>query len=88
MTALLLFIALEVPIVAAVSLLVIHAMLDAHTEVLAAVLARKAKNLTDALEQAEEHSARQPRPGSGRGAGPPGSGTRPSPLAGRCSPVP
>ena len=53
MTALLLFIALEVPIVAAVSLLVIHAMLDAHTEVLAAVLARKAKNLTDALEQAE-----------------------------------
>ena len=66
MTALLLFIALEVPIVAAVSLLVIHAMLDAHTEVLAAVLARKAKNLTDALEQAEARLSEEARY---RGAG-------------------
>ena len=70
MTALLLFIALEVPIVAAISLLVIHQILLTHQEVLAKVIARRASDFAHALEQAEARLSEEARYGVRARSGP------------------
>ena len=54
MTALLLFVALEVPVVAVISVWVIHRMLLSHQTILAAVIGRRASDLAHSLSQAED----------------------------------
>jgi hypothetical protein len=69
-TALLLFIALEIPICTGIILLVVHKTLLVHQEVLAKVIARRASDLTYALAQAEGRVTEAARYGVRAGSGP------------------
>lgn len=64
MTALLLAVLIEIPLVAAGSLIAAHRMLLDHQEVMAAVIARKSRDVRDALAAAEVRISQAARTGT------------------------
>ena len=70
MTILLIVALAEVPVVAAVSLYLVHLLLRGHNEILAAVIGRKAQDLRKALADAEDRVTRAARGGVVSRAGP------------------
>lgn len=70
MTALLLFVALEIPITAAIVLLAVHRMLLSHQTILAAVIGRRASDFAHALSEAEGRVTEAARTGVRARSGP------------------
>jgi hypothetical protein len=69
-TALLIAAMIEIPVAAAVSLFVAHRILQAHHEVMVAVIGRKARDVREAISGAEERITRAARTGVVSRAGP------------------
>ena len=70
MTGLLIAVLIEVPVVAAVSLWLTHLMLRTHAEVTGAVIGRKARDVREAIQGAEQRIIQAARGGLVSRAGP------------------
>jgi hypothetical protein len=69
-TGLLVAVLIEVPVVAAVSLWLVHLMLRTHAEVTGAVIGRRARDVRDAIQGAEDRITRAARTGVVSRSGP------------------